>query len=178
MVPAEGETVDAARLRVAILRLSRRLRKHELAGLTPTKLSALATVEHSGPLRLRDLAAAERIAPSTLSRLVSALEAGGHVERCADPEDGRGTRLAITPAGREVLARIRGEGTALLRESLRKLPARSQASLAAALSALEELADSEPLSRADQGNEARQPEAQGQPAFTARPGWAEPGCAR
>ena len=37
-----------ARLRVAIARLSRRLRKHELAGLTPTQLSALATVGGPG----------------------------------------------------------------------------------------------------------------------------------
>ncbi len=164
--------VDAARLRVAILRLSRRLRKHELAGLTPTKLSALATVEHSGPLRLRDLAAAERIAPSTLSRLVSALESGSYVERCADPEDGRGAMLAITPAGRDVLARVRGEGTALLRESLRRLPPGSQATLAAALSALEELADSEPLSRPDERTEASRPD---KPGLTSRAGSALPG---
>jgi len=41
-------------LRAALARLSRRLRRHELAGLTPTQLAALATVERSGPLRLGD----------------------------------------------------------------------------------------------------------------------------
>src|ERR1700761_5825297 len=54
-----GRMIDATRLRVAIARLSRRLRHHELAGLTPTQLSALATVERSGPMRLGDVAAAE-----------------------------------------------------------------------------------------------------------------------
>src|SRR5215469_8908068 len=73
--------INVARLRVAILRLARQLRKHDLADLTPTQLSALATVAHDGPLRLGDLAAAERIAPSTLTRLVSALEERGYVER-------------------------------------------------------------------------------------------------
>jgi len=47
-----GPVVDVTRLRVALARLSRRLRRHEVAGLTPTQLAALATVENSGPLRL------------------------------------------------------------------------------------------------------------------------------
>src|SRR5215471_7409036 len=62
--PGPDTVIDAARLRVAIARLSRRLRRHVLAGLTPTQLSALATVERAGPLRLGDLAAAEGIAPA------------------------------------------------------------------------------------------------------------------
>ena len=78
--------IDATRLRVAIARLSPRLRRHELAGLTPTQLSALATVEKADPLRLGDLAAAEGIAPSTLTRLVTALEDAGYVQRYAVPE--------------------------------------------------------------------------------------------
>ena len=133
-----------ARLRVAIARLSRRLRKHELAGLTPTKLSALATVWQAGPLRLGDLAAAERIAPSTLTRLVSALEDSGYVQRCAVPGDARASTLAITPRGREVLERIRQESTVLLRESLLTLTEEQLSALAVALPALEQLAESVP----------------------------------
>src|SRR5215471_9250869 len=83
--PGPDTVIDAARLRVAIARLSRRLRRHVLAGLTPTQLSALATVERSGPLRLGDLAAAEGIAPSTLTRLVTALEERGYVDRTPVP---------------------------------------------------------------------------------------------
>ena len=95
---AGAPVVDVTRLRVAIARLSRRLRKHELAGLTPTQLAALSTVERNGPLRLGDLAAAERIAPSTLTRLVSALEEHGYVERHAVPADARAWTLAVTRA--------------------------------------------------------------------------------
>ena len=136
--------IDAARLRVAIARLSRRLRKHELAGLTPTQLSALSTVDQAGPVRLGDLAAAERIAPSTLTRLVSALEESGYVQRCAVPGDARASTLAVTGRGHEILERIRQETTSLLRDSLLMLPADQLAALAAALPALEHLADAEP----------------------------------
>jgi DNA-binding MarR family transcriptional regulator len=139
-----GPPIDVARLRVAIARLSRRLRKHDLAGLTQTQLSALSTVDKSGPLRLGDLAAAERIAPSTLTRLVSALEERGYVQRCAVPGDARASTLAITGQGHAVLERIRQETTSLLRESLLMLPPAQLAALAAALPALEHLADADP----------------------------------
>jgi DNA-binding MarR family transcriptional regulator len=132
--------VDVTRLRVALARLSRRLRKHEIAGLTPTQLAALATVEHSGPLRLGDLAAAEGIAPSTLTRLVTALEEGGFVKRCADPTDARASTLAITPYGQQALERIRSESNLILARSLRDLTAEQRAALAAALPVLELLA--------------------------------------
>jgi len=136
--------VDVTRLRVAIARLSRRLRKHELAGLTPTQLAALATVEQAGPLRLGDLAAAERIAPSTLTRLVSALEEHGYVQRHAVPGDARAWTLAVTERGHEVLDRIRQENTILLADSLLTLSPDQLAALAAALPALEQLADGAP----------------------------------
>jgi DNA-binding MarR family transcriptional regulator len=144
--------VDVTRLRVAIARLSRRLRKHELAGLTPTQLAALATVEQAGPLRLGDLAALERIAPSTLTRLASALEEHGYVQRHAVPGDARAWTLAVTERGHEVLDRIRQENTILLADSLLTLSPDQLAALAAALPALEQLADGAP-------HETAQPEA-------------------
>src|ERR1700748_1187381 len=98
---ADGDApaVDVTRLRVALARLSRRLRRHELAGLTPTQLAALATVERLGPPRPGDLDAAEGIAPSTLTRIVSVLEDSGYVRRDADPKDARASTLAITTKG-------------------------------------------------------------------------------
>jgi DNA-binding MarR family transcriptional regulator len=143
-VLGDRPVVDVTRLRVAIARLSRRLRKHELAGLTPTQLSALATVEQTGPLRLGDLAAAERIAPSTLTRLVSVLEDHGYVQRRAVPGDARAWTLAVTPRGHEVLDQIRQENTHLLADSLLTLSAAQLAALAAALPALEQLAEATP----------------------------------
>jgi DNA-binding MarR family transcriptional regulator len=143
-LPGELGAIDVTRLRVAIARLSRRLRRHELAGLTPTQLAALATVERVGPLRLGDLAAAEGIAPSTLTRLVTALEEYGYVQRYSDPSDARASTLAITPGGHEVLERIREKGSALLTKSLLQLTDEQRSVLADALPVLEQLAEADP----------------------------------
>jgi DNA-binding MarR family transcriptional regulator len=136
--------VDVTRLRVALARLARRLRRHELAGLTPTQLAALSTIGKAGPIRLGDLAAAEGIAPSTLTRLVTALEDSGYVRRCADPSDARASTLSITPHGQDALERIRSESTLMLTASLRLLTAEQRDALAAALPVLEQLAEAEP----------------------------------
>jgi DNA-binding MarR family transcriptional regulator len=140
--------IDVTRLRVALARVSRRLRRHAVAGLTPTQLAALATVEQSGPLRLGDLAAAEGVAPSTLTRLVAALEDSGFVRRCADPTDARASTLAITTQGHEILERIRSETTLALAESLRSLTPVQRATLASALPVLEQLAETSPADSA------------------------------
>lgn len=139
----EGDTgIDAARLRVAVLRLSRRLRKHDMAGLTPSQLSTLASVARSGPVRLGDLAAAERIAPSTLTRLVNVLEGLGYLQREPAPDDARAYLVTVTGQGREALERIRQEATRMLTDILLTLPVDQQHALAAALPVLEELAGS------------------------------------
>lgn len=147
MMDGEAGEIDVTRLRVAIARLSRRLRRHELAGLTPTQLAALSTVERAGPLRLGDLAAAEGIAPSTLTRLVAVLEELGYVQRYADPKDARASTLAITPTGHQTLERLREEGTVLLTQSLMLLTAEQRAALATALPALEQLAEDPAIQR-------------------------------
>jgi len=117
--------IDAARLRVAIARLSRWLRRHELAGLTPTQLSALATVERAGPL-------------------VTALEERGYVVRQPVPGDARASTMTITPAGHETLEMLRRESTTRLAESLSMLSPGQLAALAEALPALEQLAGADP----------------------------------
>jgi DNA-binding MarR family transcriptional regulator len=137
-------TIDVTRLRVAIARVSRSLRRHELAGLTPTQLSALATVEQAGPLRLGDLAAAEKIAPSTLTRLVTVLEERGYVERQPVPGDARASTLVVTPDGHAILEQIRRESTILLADHLRTLSPDELTALAGALPALERIANVTP----------------------------------
>lgn len=54
-------------------------------------------------LRMQDLAARAVLSRSRVSRIVSELEAAGHVERRADPADGRAWLATLTASGRAVL---------------------------------------------------------------------------
>jgi DNA-binding MarR family transcriptional regulator len=69
------------------------------------------------------------------------LEDLGYVRRDADPRDARASTLAITAKGHETLERLRAEGTALLTQWLAMLTLEQRAALAAALPALEALAE-------------------------------------
>ena len=60
-----------------------------------------------GPLRTKELAESACVDPSTISRQVDQLVKLGHVERRADPDDGRATVLAPTEQGRETHCRMR-----------------------------------------------------------------------
>jgi len=111
----------AADLRLVVGRLSRRLRAHPPGGLTLSQLSALATVEEHGPLRLTDLAAREGVALPTASRAVDQLVQHGLVGRSADPADARCALLALTPEGSALLAGWRQERAALLAAHLHTL---------------------------------------------------------
>lgn len=53
-------------------------------------------------VRLHELAEHVRLSQPGLSRLVERMESDGLVRRERDPHDGRGTRVVLTDAGREV----------------------------------------------------------------------------
>lgn len=57
-----------------------------------------------GGTRLGDLAEMAQVTKQTASFLVDRLEAGGYVERVADPADGRARLVRISAKGREVQA--------------------------------------------------------------------------
>jgi len=139
-------TETAARLRMAIVRTSRRLRQ-EAAGaagqLTPTAAAALATVERHGPLTPSELAEIERVKRPSATRTLAALAEAGLVERARDPEDGRSALVSITAAGRERLRRLRGRKNAYLARRMRELPDEDVAALARAAEILEQVLDGE-----------------------------------
>jgi DNA-binding MarR family transcriptional regulator len=131
----------AARLRVAIGRLARQLRQSQPGGLTATQLSALVSLDGRGVLRLSDLAAVERVTPSTLSRIVASLEDQGLVLRSTDPDDRRSSLVEVSPRARALLSALREERTLVLAQRVAGLSRPARQALAAALPALEEMAN-------------------------------------
>jgi DNA-binding MarR family transcriptional regulator len=132
----------AARLRMAVVRTSRRLRQEAAGGgdeLTPTAVSALATVERHGPLTPSELADVERIKRPTATRILRGLEEAGLVDRSPDPEDGRSALLSVNAAGRERLRRLRGRKNAFLARRMRDLPAEDLRTLERAAELLEQI---------------------------------------
>lgn len=128
--------------------MARRLRQEAGAeeDLSPTLTAALATVEREGPLTPSALADHERIQRPTATRVVARLEEAGLVTRTADPDDRRVAHVAITPAGRALLKRIRSRKNEYLARRLRALAPAEQATLAEAAALLERLLEDPPRS--------------------------------
>src|SRR6266542_3566020 len=57
--------------------------------ITASQFSALSSISHYGPITLGKLASVERLRPPTVTRMVSALEESGLVQRRADTDDRR-----------------------------------------------------------------------------------------
>jgi DNA-binding MarR family transcriptional regulator len=132
----------AGGLRVAALRLAYALRRPgSTPDLTPSRYTALTTLEKRGSLRPGDLAEAMAIAKPTLSRLLEALTAGGWIVREVDPDDRRASLVGLSARGHDVLDRIRREATTALRDDIDALSADQQRVLAAALPVLVEVAE-------------------------------------
>jgi DNA-binding MarR family transcriptional regulator len=117
----QAEEELAARLRVAVTRLNRKLRQQALAGLSPAQASALGTLNRLGSPTLGELAAAEQVQPPTATRLVTTLESAGLVARETDGDDRRVVRVRITAEGRRNLQRIRTLKNAYLTRRLAAL---------------------------------------------------------
>jgi DNA-binding MarR family transcriptional regulator len=132
----------APRLRAVVGKLSRRLRP-TLAGtgLTPTRLSVLATLVRRGPLRISELAEIEGLNPTMLSRVIAELTTSGLLRRVPDAEDRRAARVQATAAGSRLHKKIQHERTDVLSVLLGELSEEQRATLEPALAVLEELAE-------------------------------------
>jgi len=95
---------------IASTRSSRQRERLQLAlglGVSETNLGALRLIERHGPIAVTEVARRLEIDQSNASRQVRALEEQGLIARRVDPDDRRVARLAITAAGRRVLAKVR-----------------------------------------------------------------------
>ncbi len=131
--------VLASQVRLTVMRLARRLRQQTAGDITLSQLSALASVERKGPLALKELAEVERVAPPSMTRIAGGLEERGLVVRTVDEIDHRMARVAVTEAGRDLLALTRTRRDAYLAARLQALSAEDHDILARALPILEQL---------------------------------------
>jgi DNA-binding MarR family transcriptional regulator len=145
--PSDTSLPDtASHLRNAIVRTSRRLRQEgaeETGGMTATAVSALATINRSGPLTPSEIAAIERVKRPSMTRTLGSLEREGLIERTPDPTDGRSFLVAINDAGRERMARLHRRKNAYLARRLRDLDPEEVETLARAAELLERMREDE-----------------------------------
>jgi DNA-binding MarR family transcriptional regulator len=127
-------------VRIAIMRLARRLRQRRSdLTLTPTQLSALATLDRHGPLTPGALADAERVQPPSMTRVLATLEDKGLVTRSPHPHDRRQHLVTVTPDAHTMLVADRREREAWLACGMAELTEDERAALRAAAPVLQKL---------------------------------------
>jgi DNA-binding MarR family transcriptional regulator len=140
-----SETLDpesVARLRAAVLVLSRRLRNRAPDDdLSATELAVLGRVQREGRQTPGGLARAEHVQPPSMTRIVERLEKRGYLRREPDPEDGRQQRISVTDGGLDFIERTREQRNRWLAGQLERLPPTEQLALRTALPALQRLAE-------------------------------------
>ncbi len=123
-VPAgveQSEAELAARLRLSVTRLYRRLRQHSVGDLTSSQASALASINRLGAPTLGELAVSESIQPPSMTKIVANLEDAGYVKRVVDQSDRRVARVTLLASGRRVLQQNRSLKNAFLARQLHQL---------------------------------------------------------
>jgi DNA-binding MarR family transcriptional regulator len=134
-----GRTDDVDRLRVAVLRLARRIRTGATGSITPSQLFVLASLLRHGQLTVGQIAEVEHVKPPSASKIVSALEREGLVERTTDDHDRRCTHIRPTAAGRDLVEQVRAAGRSWISDRLPALAADDVIAIERALPAFERL---------------------------------------
>ncbi len=100
VVETEAEAGLASRLRLAVVRLNRRLRAQRVnSAISLTQVSALSTLHKCGPLTPGELAAREGVQPPSMTRVIAALEEYGFATRRPHPTDGRQAIVELSETG-------------------------------------------------------------------------------
>jgi DNA-binding MarR family transcriptional regulator len=113
------------------------------SGLGLTAAATLATLDRGGPRRLTALAAREGVTQPAMTQLVARLQDTGLVDRVPDPTDGRVVQVRITAEGQAMVARRRAVRAERVAGLLARLSPDDQAALAAALPAMDALANAQ-----------------------------------
>jgi DNA-binding MarR family transcriptional regulator len=139
-VATNADVTSAARLRLALTRVIRALRRHGESSLTPSQVSALSTLEEFGAMRISAIATYESLGAPAATRVVASLEDLELVRRTIDPDDKRASLIDLTELGRRTLSDLWRERTLDITVMLERLSPKERATIEAALPALEKIA--------------------------------------
>jgi DNA-binding MarR family transcriptional regulator len=134
-----ARTDEIDRLRLVVLRLSRRIRNSYDGGVTPSQLTVLSTLDRNGPLTVGQIAELEHVRPPSASKIVAALESAQLVARTTDPDDRRCQPIALTPAGTAYVEQSRAAGRTFIASRIATADPSDADAIRAALPALERL---------------------------------------
>lgn len=109
------------------------LETFEDAGLTPTQWAALARLGEEGSASQNHLGRLTAMDPATIQGVVQRLGKRGLIDREADSDDRRRTRLKLSAAGAELVARFTGSGAEVSARTLEPLTAEEAESFLALL---------------------------------------------
>ena len=121
LATAADPTTVANRLRPALLRLNRDLRRelHSI-GVTGQQVSLLIKIQKERGIGVRELARWEHMSTPGMSKYIARLEGSGLVRK-TQVQDKRRVGLEVTAEGARVLASVKRRRTAWLAERLRGL---------------------------------------------------------
>jgi len=140
---SEHDPQLASDLRLAVLRLNRRLRAQRTdARVSLTHISALSTLHLLGPMTPGALAAKERVQPPSMTRIIAVLVNLGFIGRAAHPTDGRQVIVSVLPPGAEYLQAEINAREAWLDSRLSELKAEQLQTLRAASDIIEQMVGS------------------------------------
>lgn len=126
-------------LRMACMRISRRVRFESTAPVAPHQFSVLVRLEEA-PRTPKELACIEKVSAPSMTRTTTGLVDAGLVDRADDPTDGRQVILSLTPLGRRTIRDIRRRRDQWFAARLERLTDDERAVLARATALLERVA--------------------------------------
>lgn len=135
----------ASELRIAIMRLRRRLAAERVPGneLSAGAMSVIGVLVRNGELTIGELAAAERVQPPSMTRTVTCLEQEGFVQRKPHESDKRVVVVSLTDQGHKTVQAERKRRDAWLAQRLKTLAPAERETLRAAIPILERLASTD-----------------------------------
>ncbi len=137
------DPTEVDRLRLALLRVVRKIRTSTDESITPSQVAVLSTLSLHGPSTVGQIAEYENVKPPSASRIVSALEERGFIKRTPHVRDARSHTVALTPAAEKWLKKNRATEATWLSGQLEQLTAKDVKALKAVVPALEHLLELE-----------------------------------